>query len=77
MTGLHEKLWLDDDPLTLLALAIWREREARLPKFTRRDYPEVMDSISGAWQRCLDEAKRRGRDAAAEADQARYDSMVW
>lgn len=77
MTGLYEKLWLDDAPLTRLALAIWREREAQAPKFTRRDYPDVMDSITGAWQRCMEEAKRRGKDAAAEADQARYDAMLW
>lgn len=77
MTSLYEKLWLDDDPVTRLALSIWREREAGFPKFTRRDYPDVMDSITGAWQRCLDEAKRRGPDANAAADRARYEAMLW
>lgn len=32
-----------------VALAIWREREATFPRFTRRMAPDEIDRASGAW----------------------------
>lgn len=58
-TDLTQRLWLDEhDPLIKEAIRIWEERERGFPKFTQRMRPDVMDSITGAWQRCLAEAER-------------------
>lgn len=39
------------------ALEMWREREMRFPRFTRRMTPEAFDIASGAWSLILDQAR--------------------
>lgn len=53
-----------------IARALWDSREARMPKFTRRD-PDDMDRTTGAWQIVMDDA-----DAVLEAMREPTEGMM-
>lgn len=53
------------DPVALLALRMWREREEQFPAFVRHD-PDEMDLATGAWARIYAEAKVRFENDTVE-----------
>ena len=49
---------MDGEMVERRALEIWRARERQFPDRVQRMRPDHFDFVSGAWQRCLDQARK-------------------
>jgi hypothetical protein len=53
--------------LEVIALELWRKREAGFPAFVRRMSPDALDKAIGAWHRSLAAAERKQQMDTARA----------